>query len=138
MNSHNSQLDDSETSTPVASSRKITRHKTKVAKKAMKAAERTKVLTRAEIDYVGEAIHPNIDGEDASKGSPNDEEIEEIERNLRYHANFYNAGQPRSLVKSVRKLANNCVDFNVEMARIMEIFRISELPDRNSPNRGLI
>ncbi|KAF2488640.1 hypothetical protein BU16DRAFT_224298 [Lophium mytilinum] len=55
--------------------------------------------------FLAYVLHPKKHGDDANEGPSNDDEIEEIERNLRYNANCYNTGKPRSLVKNLVKYA---------------------------------
>ncbi|KAF2492217.1 hypothetical protein BU16DRAFT_542126 [Lophium mytilinum] len=116
---------------------KVKKQDRKFAKKAERAANRRKVLTSAEIDYIGDVLHPNKHGDDVDEGPSNDEEIEEIERNLRYNANCYNTGIPRSLVKNLVNFADADVDFESEITRIYCVLRITELIKLNSRNRGL-
>ncbi|KAF2804242.1 uncharacterized protein BDZ99DRAFT_525835 [Mytilinidion resinicola] len=66
--------------TPERCRRSVRKRDKKNAKKTAKDVERPKVLTGAEIDYVGNVLHPKQDGKDDDEGPSNDEEIKEIER----------------------------------------------------------
>ncbi|KAE8828606.1 hypothetical protein P3342_010237 [Pyrenophora teres f. teres] len=111
----------------------------KDAKRLARAANRSKVITQEEIRYIDNTIHSSrgLTGNDAD-GPQNAEEVEDIERQLRYHAHVYNTQVDR---KGLRKLAaastDTSVDFDAEMTRILDAFRISELLKRNTKTRGL-
>ncbi|KAF2179995.1 hypothetical protein K469DRAFT_292571 [Zopfia rhizophila CBS 207.26] len=107
------------------------------AKNLVKAASRPKVITSAEINYVGSVLHlrGDIPGDEGAPSNP--EEIEEIELNLRYNAQVYTTSQPRAVVKGIARLENSEVDFEVEMDRILDVLKVTELLRSNSKNRGL-
>ncbi|KAI4650340.1 hypothetical protein J4E93_002696 [Alternaria ventricosa] len=132
----------------------------KDAKRLARAASRSRVITQEEIRYIDSIVHSaeGITSNDAD-GPRNPEEIEEIERQLRvgaefvallstlfellttpqYHAHVYSTQVSR---KGIRKLAEAPaealdVDFEAEMDRILETFRINELLRRNTKTKGL-
>ncbi|KAI4937730.1 hypothetical protein J4E85_000165 [Alternaria conjuncta] len=112
----------------------------KDAKRLARAASRSRVITQEEIRYIDSVVHSveGITSNDAD-GPRNPEEIEEIERQLRYHAHVYSTQVGR---KGIRKLAEAPVeslnvDFEAEMDRILETFRINELLRRNTKTKGL-
>lgn len=109
----------------------------KDAKCLARAAGRARVLGGDEISYVDDVIHAS-DGISATDGDgPNNtEEMEEIERHLKYNAHVYNGGERCDLRKFAR-LADVDVDFDSEIERILDAFRITELLKRNTRNRGL-
>lgn len=133
----------------------------KDAKRLARAASRSRVITQEEIRYIDSVVHSaeGITSNDAD-GPRNPEEIEEIERQLRvcaesvvlvstlskllttpqyHHAHVYSTQVGR---KGIRKLAEAPaesldVDFEAEMDRILETFRINELLRRNTKTKGL-
>lgn len=132
----------------------------KNAKRLARAASRSRVVTQEEIRYIDSVVHSaeGITSNNAD-GPRNPEEIEEIERQLRvgaesvalvstlfeslttpqYHAHVYSTQVGR---KGIRKLAEAPaesldVDFEAEMDRILETFRINELLRRNTKTKGL-
>ncbi|KAI2475596.1 hypothetical protein Ptr902_12937 [Pyrenophora tritici-repentis] len=111
----------------------------KDAKRLARAANRSKVITQDEIRHIDNIIHAShgLTGNDTD-GPQNAEEVEDIERQLRYHAQVYNTQVDR---RTLRKLSEVCtetsVDFDAEMSRILDAFRISELLRRNTKTRGL-
>jgi hypothetical protein len=111
----------------------------KDAKCLARAASRSRVITGAEVAYVDSIIHSAEGLSDAdSNGSPrNLEEIEEMERHLRYNAHVYNFGNRRELRKFAQFPEVDDLDFDLEMERILDTFRITELLRRNTRNRGL-
>ncbi|KAI4705497.1 hypothetical protein J4E81_000379 [Alternaria sp. BMP 2799] len=109
----------------------------KDAKRLARAASRSRVITQEEIRYIDSVVHSaeGITSNDAD-GPRNPEEIEEIERQLRVGADTQ-VGR-----KGIRKLAEAPVeslnvDFEAEMDRILETFRINELLRRNTKTKGL-
>lgn len=111
----------------------------KDAKCLARAASRSRVITGVEIAYVDSIIHSFEGLSDADGyGSPrNPEEIEEMERHLRYNAHVYNFGNRRDLRKFAELPEVDDLDFELEMERILDTFRITELVKRNTRNRGL-
>lgn len=130
----NDEADGSPTAQDTAASKRDRKH----AKSLARAASRARVVTQEEILYVDSVIHA-VDGmsNSDSDGPRNPEEIEEIERHLRYNAHVYNTQPNRRGLKHFARMPDADVDFNVEMERILEIFRVSELLKRNTKNRGL-
>lgn len=111
----------------------------KDTKRLARAANRSRVVSHLEIEYVESVLHSSegISNND-SDGPCNAEEIEEIERHLRYNAHVYNSQQNVRELKKFAHLPNGDVNFAAEMERILETFRISDLVKRNSRNRGLL
>ncbi|KAG9193093.1 hypothetical protein G6011_03128 [Alternaria panax] len=112
----------------------------KDAKRLVRAASRSRVITQEEIRYIDSVVHSaeGITCNDAD-GPRSPEEVEEIERQLRYHAHVYSTQFSR---KGLRKLAEAPedmpdMDFEAEMERVLDIFRISELLRRNTKTKGL-
>lgn len=108
----------------------------KDAKNLARAASRSRVITQDEVQYVDSVIHLTEGGND-NDGPRNPEEVEEIERHLRYHAQVYNTHSDRHELRKMAQFPDADIDFDAEMDRIMGIFRITELVKRNRRNRGL-
>ncbi|KAF1841280.1 uncharacterized protein K460DRAFT_399093 [Cucurbitaria berberidis CBS 394.84] len=110
----------------------------KDAKRLAKAASRSRVITQDDIRYVDSVLH-SADGVTGSDGDGprNPEEIEEIEHHLRYNAHVYSTQPNRRELKRFAQLPDADVDFDAEMERILETFRVIELIKRNTKNRGL-
>ncbi|RAR01485.1 duf323 domain-containing protein [Stemphylium lycopersici] len=112
----------------------------KDAKNLARAASRSRVVTQEEIRYVDSVVHSadGITSNDAD-GPRNTEEIDEIEKQLRYHAHVYNTQGSRKGLKKLAVIFSDTaeVDFDAEMERILEVFRITELLKRNTKTKGL-
>lgn len=103
-----------------------------------RAANRTKVVTLEEIEYVDSVIHSSEGVASGDGFSPaNVEEMQLIEQHLRYNANVYNSHSNRKALKLFAELPQVDVDFESEVDRVLETFRITELVKRNFRNRGL-
>ncbi|CAO2654626.1 Nn.00g113590.m01.CDS01 [Neocucurbitaria sp. VM-36] len=110
----------------------------KEAKRLARASDRSRVVTHLEIEYVDSVLHAADGVSNSDSDSPrNTEEIEEIERHLRYNAHVYNTQPNLRELKRLAHLPNGDVDFAAEMERILETFRVGELVKRNTRNRGL-
>ncbi|KAL1798968.1 hypothetical protein ACET3X_003005 [Alternaria dauci] len=112
----------------------------KDAKRLARAASRSRIITQAEIRYIDSVVHStqSITSNDAD-GPRNPEEVEEIERQLRYHAHVYSTQVSQ---RGLRKLAEahedtSDIDIEAEMERILDTFRINGLLRRNTKTRGL-
>lgn len=116
----------------------ISKRERKDAKCLARAASRARVVTQEEIKYIDSALHPaeGVSGND-SAGPANVEEIQLIEAHLRYNAHVYNNHSSRSALKKFAKIPDVDVDFDGEMERILDTFRITKLVKRNLRNRGL-
>lgn len=114
----------------------IKRKERKEQRRLLRAASRPKVVTQDEIAYIESVLHPAAAKDDA-EGPSNPEEVEEIEKNLRYNAQVYNTGSKRGVLREFARIPDADVDFEEEMDRILETFRIAELIKRNTRNRGL-
>ncbi|KAF1944313.1 hypothetical protein EJ02DRAFT_398438 [Clathrospora elynae] len=111
----------------------------KDAKRLARAASRSRVITQDEIRYIDSILHSaeGISSSDTD-GPRNPEEVEEIERQLRYHAQVYNTQPNRTGLKRFAEVPDDVdVDFDAEMERILDIFRISELLKRNTKTKGM-
>lgn len=108
----------------------------KNAKCLARAASRARVISQDEILHVDSVIH-SADGVSSGESDApcNVEEMEEIERHLKYNAHVYNS-QRRDLKKFAR-LPDVDVDFDAEMDCILEALRVTELLKCNTRNRGL-
>lgn len=123
-------------SSPTLDDTLASRREKKDAKCLARAASRSKVITQDEILYVDGVLHP-ADGI-CDSGSPrNSEEVDEIERHLRYHAQVYNSQADRRGLRKLAHFPDADVDFEIAMERILETFRITDLIRRNTRNRGL-
>lgn len=67
----------------------------------------------------------------------NMEELQLIEEHLRYNANVYNSHSSRKALKQFAQIPEVDVDFESEVERVLDTFRITELVKRNLRNRGL-
>jgi hypothetical protein len=110
----------------------------KDAKSLVRAASRNRVISREEIEQVHAVIHSaeGVSNGD-STGPSSTDELEEIERHLKYNAHVYNTQSDRRALRKFARLPDVDVDFDSEMERIFEVFRITELLQRNTRNRGL-
>jgi hypothetical protein len=110
----------------------------KDAKCLARAASRTRVITREEVLHVDAVLHSaeGVSNGDSS-GPSNTDELEEIEHHLKYNAHVYNTQSDRRGLKKFARLPDVDVDFDAEMERIFDVFRITELLQRNTRNRGL-
>ncbi|KAJ4352527.1 uncharacterized protein N0V89_007876 [Didymosphaeria variabile] len=108
----------------------------KEQKRQMRAASRSKVVTQDDINYVDSVLHPAAS--QVGTGNPdNPEEIEEIEKHLKYNAQCYNDGQKRSDIRLYAHIPDADIDFGAEINRIFELLHIAELLKRKERNRGL-
>ncbi|KAF2129678.1 hypothetical protein P153DRAFT_423203 [Dothidotthia symphoricarpi CBS 119687] len=109
----------------------------KDAKRLARAASRSRVITQEEIRYVDSVLHSaeGVSGSEAD-GPCNPEEIDEIEKHLRFNAHVY-SNSSRHDLRKFAQLPDADVDFDAEMERILDTFRISELVKRNTRTRGL-
>jgi len=114
----------------------FTKKQRKEAKRLEKAVTRPKVITQAEVENIGSIIHLSSHGV-GSMDPANMDEVEEIEKYLRYHANVYNMGVKRQTLKRFGSIQDADVDFEKEMERILNHLGITELLKHNTRNRGL-
>ena len=107
----------------------------KDAKCLARAASRAKFVTQEEIRYMDSVLH-SADGVTSGDGaSPaNLDEMQLIEEHLRYNANVYSSCRD---LKRFAKIPDVDVDFEAELERVLDTFRITELVKRNLRNRGL-
>jgi hypothetical protein len=116
----------------------LSKREKKDAKNLIRAANRPQIISNEEIFYVEAVIHPaeGILGDD-NDGPSNTDEMEEIERHLKYNAHVYNSQGNQRALKKFARMPEVDVDFDSEMNRILEAFRITDLLNRNTRNRGL-
>jgi len=114
----------------------VTKKQRKDAKKLTKAASRPKVIMHDEIEYIGSILHlpPRAIG---IEGPDNIDEVEEMEKHLRYNANVYTTGIKRSVLTSFANIRDADLDFEQEMDRILNHLKVTDLMKRNTKNRGL-
>ncbi|KAJ4301697.1 hypothetical protein N0V90_003790 [Kalmusia sp. IMI 367209] len=114
----------------------VTKREKKERKRQTRAASRAKVLTQEDIKYIDSVLHPAASHGHAE--NPNNfEEVEEIERHLRYNAQCYSTGAKRRDIRDFTHISDADIDFDAEMDRIFEVFRVTELLKRNERHRGL-
>lgn len=110
----------------------------KDAKCLARAASRTKVVTQEEIRYIDSVLHSSEGVATGDGASPaNMEEMQLIEEHLRYNANVYNGHSSRKALKRFAKIPEVDLDFESEVERALDTFRVTELVKRNLKNRGL-
>jgi hypothetical protein len=110
----------------------------KDAKCLARAASRTRVIGHDEILYVDSIIHVAEAIANSNHDGPcNAEEMEEIASHLNYNAHIYNSHRDRRDLRKFARLPDVDVDFDAEMERILDAFRIVRLLQCNSRNRGL-
>jgi hypothetical protein len=110
----------------------------KDAKSLARAASRTRVISHNEILYIDSVIHLAEGISSAERDEPRTtEEMDEIDRHLKYNAHAYNAHGDRRNLKKFARLPDVDVNFDAEMKRILEAFRITALLQHNTRNRGL-
>lgn len=109
----------------------------KDAKRLARAASRSRVITQEEIRYIDSVLHfaEGVFGSE-NDGPRNTDEIDEIEKHLRFNAHVYHNSNRREL-KKFAQIPEADVDFDGEMERILDSFRISELVKRNTRTKGL-
>ncbi|KAH7350378.1 hypothetical protein BKA66DRAFT_290268 [Pyrenochaeta sp. MPI-SDFR-AT-0127] len=107
-------------------------------KKLARASNRSRVVTQDEIQHIDSILHLGDGFWARDSDSPhNQEEVDEIEQHLRYNAHVYNKESSHQELRKFMQLPGADVDFAVEIERILETIRISELVKRNSRNMGL-
>lgn len=109
----------------------------KDAKALARAASRTRFISQEEINHVDSVIHSAEGFAVGDDGPHNTEEMDEIERHLKYNANVYNSQPDRRELKKYARLPDVDVDFDAEIERILEAFRVADLLKSNTRNRGL-
>jgi hypothetical protein len=115
----------------------VSKREKKDAKALARAASRSRVISQDEIIHVDSVIHSAEGLATGEEGPYNPEEMEEIERHLKYNAHVYNSSLDRRELKKYARLPDVDVDFGTEIERIFEAFRINELLKSNTRNRGL-
>jgi hypothetical protein len=113
----------------------------KDAKALARAASRSRLISQEEIAHVNSTLHgadgPSDENSGKITGPRNKEEMEEIERHLKYNAHVYNTQADRRALKRYAQLPDVDVDFDAEVDRILKAFRVTELLRKNTRNRGL-
>jgi hypothetical protein len=116
----------------------VSKRERKDAKCLARAANRAKFVTQEEIKYVDSILHSSEGMANGDGASPaNVEEMQLIEEHLRYNANVYNSHSSRKALKRFAKIPEVDVDFESEVERVLDTFRITELVKRNFRNRGM-
>ena len=115
----------------------VSKREKKDAKCLARAAGRARFVTQDEISYVNSVLHAAETGLSSDDGPASLEEMQLIEEHLRYNANVYNRQSSRRDLKKFAKIPDVDVDFDAEMERILDTFRITELAKRNFRHRGL-
>lgn len=96
------------------------------------------MVTQDEIRYIDSVLHTAESGPAGVSADPaNLEELQMIENHLRYNANVFNNHSSRSDLKKFAQIPDVDVDFDGEMGRVLDTFRVTELVQRNLRNRGL-
>jgi hypothetical protein len=114
------------------------RRQKKDAKALTRAAKRPQFITHDDILYVEGVMHrADANSVGDQNGPSSTEEMEEIARNLKYNAHVYNSQGSARELRMFAEIPDAHVDFDSEMKRILEVFRITELLKRNTRNRGL-
>ncbi|KAF2645538.1 hypothetical protein P280DRAFT_545492 [Massarina eburnea CBS 473.64] len=114
----------------------LSKKERKEQKRLERAASRPRFVTLEDRIHIGLVLHA-ADRQDSAAGPDTTEQLAEIEKNLRYNAQVYNEGEKRSALKELSKITDADIDFEGEMSRILEAFRITELLNRNTKNKGL-
>ncbi|KAJ4989110.1 hypothetical protein SVAN01_05372 [Stagonosporopsis vannaccii] len=114
------------------------RRERKDAKCLARASNRARVVTQEEIRYIDSVLHSAESVTGAEGDSPaNLEEMQLIEEHLRYNANVYTNRSSHCNLRRFATIPDVDVDFESEMERVLNTFRITELVKRNFKNRGL-
>jgi hypothetical protein len=126
---------------PSAERTTASKREKKDAKALARAASRSRLISQEEIAHVECILHsaeqfPTKNNGELT-GPFNTEEMEEIERHLKYNAHVYNTQADRRALKRYARLPDVDVDFDAEMERILEAFRVTDLLRKNTRNRGL-
>ncbi|KAH5535154.1 hypothetical protein HBI27_173950 [Parastagonospora nodorum] len=129
--------DDQERSVSTEDTAVTSKREKKDAKALARAASRTRFISQEEINHVDSVIHSAEGFAVGDDGPHNTEEMDEIERHLKYNANVYNSQPDRRELKKYARLADVDVDFDAEIERILEAFRVADLLKSNTRNRGL-
>lgn len=122
-----------------------TKKEKKEAKRLEKAASRARFLTDQEYRYIDEVLHPRAQVTGDSTPEPmNIEEVQEIERNLRFNASTcVSRSERRDQVKGYHSSKNGArpgeVDLRIsaDLDRVCEVFSITQYEKKNEKNRGL-
>jgi hypothetical protein len=129
--------DDQERSVSMEDTAVTSKREKKDAKALARAASRTRFISQEEINHVDSVIHSAEGFAVGDDGPHNTEEMDEIERHLKYNANVYNSQPDRRELKKYARLPDVDVDFDAEIERILETFRVADLLKSNTRNRGL-
>ncbi|OAL45404.1 hypothetical protein IQ07DRAFT_576952 [Pyrenochaeta sp. DS3sAY3a] len=116
----------------------LSKRERKNNKNLAKAAKRAKIVTQKDIAFINHAMHLTKSPLTTTGDDPrNLDEIESIERQLRYNANLYDLNSKQCDRKDLASLPSIDVDFDADMKNIQSILRINELCKRNTPTGGL-
>ncbi|KAF1955821.1 hypothetical protein CC80DRAFT_505134 [Byssothecium circinans] len=111
----------------------------KELKRLERAASRPRFVTLEDRIHIGLVLHAT-DRRDNTDGPDTTEQVAEIEKHLRYNAQVYHEGEKRGTLRdfgNMSDVSDADVDFQGEMMRIQDTFRITELQKRNTKNKGL-
>jgi hypothetical protein len=101
-----------------------------------KAASRPSVVTQDEIQYIKSVIHTTSIS--SSNHVPSNlEEVEDIERKPQFNTRSRNEQTTRKASESSNGSHDTTLGFSVELERILNELRVTELIKRNDRNRGL-
>jgi len=130
--------DDGDADRPCSEDAPSSKRERKDAKNLSRAASRARIISQDEIVYVDSILHlsDGVSGDD-SDGPCSNEELEEINRHLMFNAHVFNSQCDNRAIKKYARLPDVDVDFDAEIERILDVFRINELLQRNTRNRGL-
>jgi flagellar biosynthesis chaperone FliJ len=101
-----------------------------------KAASRPSVVTQDEIQYIKSVIHTTSISS-SNRVPSNLEEVEDIERKLQFNTRSRNEQTTRKASESSNGTHDTTLGFSVELERIRNELRVTELIKRNDRNRGL-
>lgn len=129
-----------ESSAPELLEEQLKKRERKEKKRLAKAANRSTVVTLEDRRHIAQVLHEDKEGQDLIEPK-NQEEVAEIEKQLRHNANAYLQEEKQKLSSFtvlVKVPGDDNIDFESEMARILGEFRITDLLSRNLKNRGLV
>ncbi|XPS99467.1 hypothetical protein M3J09_008642 [Ascochyta lentis] len=116
----------------------VSKRERKDAKCLVRAASRARVVTQEEIKYVDSVLHtPEGIASNDSADPASIEDLQLIEAHLRYNANVYSSHASRYDLRKFATIPDVDVDFDAEIERVLDTFRVTELVKRNLKNRGL-
>jgi hypothetical protein len=110
----------------------------KEAKRLERAANREKVTTMQDYEYLDGILHPPVDNRSAIEAAANLDEVQERENRLRQAAELYvNQMAPLPRIQGKGKSQAGDIDWGNEIGRIFDALGITPLIRKNEKNRGL-